>query len=207
MIQSRIRLNPPKGLFGINIGPNKDTKNRVEDYLIGVRKFYDLADYLTINISSPNTTDLRNLSSKEFLTELLLKIKEKQNLLAKSFDYVPIFIKISPDENQKALKEICKCIIQYKIDGIIATNTSINHNDKNGYGGLSGLPLKGKATRNLLLIKKIVGNEIPIIASGGVMSASDYQEKINAGADLVHSCEQRGSLHGLRRGRRIQTLF
>ncbi len=173
--------------IGVSIGKNFDTPNEqaYEDYLFCMEKVYQYSNYIAINISSPNTTDLRNLSSKEFLTELLLKIKEKQNLLAKSFDYVPIFIKISPDENQKALEEICKCIIQYKIDGIIATNTSISHNDKNGYGGLSGLPLKGKATRNLLLIKKIVGNEIPIIASGGVMSASDYQEKINAGADLV----------------------
>ena len=173
--------------IGVSIGKNFDTPNEqaYEDYLICMEKVYQYSNYIAINISSPNTKDLRSLSNKEFLIDLLLKIKEKQNLLAKSFDYVPIFIKLSPDENQKALEEICKCIIQYKIDGIIATNTSIDHNDKNGDGGLSGLPLKGKATRNLSLIKKIVGNEVPIIASGGVMSASDYQEKINAGADLV----------------------
>ena len=99
--------------------------------------------------------------------------------------YVPVFIKISPDEDQQALKEICKCVIDYKIDGIITSNTTIDHSDKNGYGGLSGSPLKDKATENLRFVKDIVGNRIPIIASGGVMSVSDYQEKINAGADLV----------------------
>ncbi len=173
--------------IGVSIGKNFDTPNEqaYQDYLFCMEKVYRYSNYIAINISSPNTKELRNLSSKEFLKDLILKIKEKQNQLSKSFDYVPIFIKISPDENQQALKEICKCIIDFKIDGIITSNTTINHNDKNGYGGLSGLPLKDKATEKLIFIKNIVGNRIPIIASGGVMSASDYEEKINAGADLV----------------------
>ena len=173
--------------IGVSIGKNFDTPNEqaYEDYLFCMEKVYEYSNYIAINISSPNTKELRNLSSKEFLNDLLLKIKEKQNLLSKSFDYVPIFIKISPDENKKAIEEICKSIIDCKIDGIITSNTTINHNDKNGYGGLSGLPLREKATEKLVLIKSIVGNRIPIIASGGVMSVSDYQDKINEGADLV----------------------
>ena len=173
--------------IGVSIGKNFDTPNEqaYRDYLFCMEKVYEYSNYIAINISSPNTKELRNLSSKEFLNDLLLKLKEKQNFLSKSFDYVPIFIKISPDENKKAIEEICNCIIDHKIDGIITSNTTINHNDKNGYGGLSGLPLRDKATENLVTIKNIVGNRIPIIASGGVMSVSDYRERINAGADLV----------------------
>ena len=172
---------------GVSIGKNFDTPNEqaYRDYLFCMEKVYKYSSYIAINISSPNTEDLRDLSNKEFLKDLIVKIKEKQDLLSKSFDYVPVFIKISPDENKQALQEICKCIIDYKIDGIISSNTTIKHTDKNGYGGLSGSPLKDKATEKLIFIKNIVGNKVPIIASGGVMSASDYLEKINAGADLV----------------------
>ncbi len=173
--------------IGVSIGKNFDTPNEqaFQDYLFCMEKVYKYANYIAINISSPNTKELRNLTNKEFLKELLLKIKEKQYLLSKSFDYVPVFIKISPDESQKELEEICKYILEYRIDGIITSNTTIEHNDKRGSGGLSGSPLKNKATENLKIVKNIVGNRIPIIASGGVMSASDYQEKIDAGADLV----------------------
>ena len=173
--------------IGVSIGKNFDTPNEqaYEDYLFCMEKVYQYSNYIAINISSPNTKELRNLSSKEYLKDLLLKIKEKQDLLSKSFDYVPIFLKISPDESQKDLEEICSCIMESKIDGIITSNTSVNHKNKNGYGGLSGSPLKYRATENLKFIKNIVGNKIPIIASGGVMSVADYQEKINAGADLV----------------------
>ena len=173
--------------IGVSIGKNFDTPNEqaYEDYLYCIEKVYQYSNYIAINISSPNTKELRNLSSKEYLKDLLLKIKEKQDLLSKSFNYVPIFLKISPDESQKDLEEICSCIMESKIDGIITSNTSVNHKNKNGYGGLSGSPLKYRATENLKFIKNIVGNKIPIIASGGVMSVADYQEKINAGADLV----------------------
>ena len=173
--------------IGVSIGKNFDTPNEqaYQDYLFCMEKVYQYSNYIAINISSPNTKELRELSNKEFLKDLILKIKEKQNLLSKSFNYVPIFVKISPDETKQELEEICNCVIDCQIDGIISSNTTINHSDKNGYGGLSGLPLRDKATENLIFIKDIVGNRIPIIASGGVMSVSDYVEKINAGADLV----------------------
>ena len=128
---------------------------------------------------------LRDLSSEDFLKDLLSKIKDKQIELSKSFRYVPIFLKLSPDETLQDLTKICSSIIEYEIDGIICANTTIEHQDKNGYGGLSGSPLKEKANAKLVDIKKLVGNKVPIIASGGVMTVLDYREKIDAGADLV----------------------
>ncbi len=173
--------------IGVSIGKNFDTPNEeaYRDYLFCLEKVYEYSSYIAINISSPNTKDLRELSNHKFLGDLLKIIKDKQNELSESFEYVPIFIKVSPDEELEALEEICKSILDHKIDGIIACNTTIIHNDKNGYGGLSGSPLRYKSNEKLSFIKKIVGDKASIIASGGVMSSSDYLEKIDAGADLV----------------------
>ena len=173
--------------IGVSIGKNFDTPNEeaYKDYLFCMEKVYKYSSYIAINISSPNTKGLRELSNDKFLSELLGIIKDKQNKLSESFEYVPIYIKISPDEEPEDLEKICKSITYYKIDGIIVSNTTVVHNDKNGYGGLSGSPLKKKANEKLSFIKKIVGDKISIIASGGVMSASDYLEKIQCGADLV----------------------
>tara|TARA_Y200000002_G_C22653255_1_gene652338 strand:+ start:231 stop:1253 length:1023 start_codon:yes stop_codon:yes gene_type:complete len=173
--------------IGVSIGKNFDTPNEeaYKDYLFCMEKVYKYSSYIAINISSPNTKELRELSNKKFLRDLLRIIKDKQNKLSESFEYVPIFVKISPDEKLEDLENICKSIIQYEIDGIIASNTTVIHNNKNGYGGLSGTPLKEIANEKLSFIKKIVGNQVSIIASGGVMSASDYQDKIDAGADFV----------------------
>jgi dihydroorotate dehydrogenase len=173
--------------LGVSIGKNFHTPNEraFKDYLFCMEKVYPHSNYIALNISSPNTKDLRKLSDVETLEDLLMKIKEKQNKLSQSFKYVPVFVKISPDENEEALKHICECIMKCEIDGIISSNTTIKHNDINGYGGLSGMPLKDEANKKLIFIKKLVGNQLPIIASGGVMSASDFKEKINAGADLV----------------------
>ena len=138
-----------------------------------MEKVYEYSSYIAINISSPNTKGLRELSNDKFLSELLSIIKDKQNELSESFKYVPIFVKISPDEEPADLEDICKSLTYYEIDGMIISNTTVFHNDKNGYGGLSGSPLKNKANEKLSFIKKIVGDEISIIASGGVMTASD----------------------------------
>ena len=172
---------------GVSIGKNFDTPNELafEDYLICMEKVFKYCSYIAINISSPNTEGLRELGNKQFLDDLLSKIKEKQNQLSVSYKYVPVFLKISPDENEDDLKQICKSIVDHKIDGIICSNTSVDHNDKNGSGGLSGAPLREKSTKCLKLVKKIVGNSVRIVASGGVMSVYDYQEKLDAGADLV----------------------
>ena len=173
--------------IGVSIGKNFDTPNyqAFKDYLFCMEKVYAHSSYIAINISSPNTSDLRELTNDEFLEDLLGKIKLKQIELSKSLKYVPIFLKISPDEEHEDLKKICHAIIKNEIDGIICSNTTINHKDKNGYGGLSGSPLKDLSTKKLLLVKEIVGKKIPVIASGGVMSVSDYNERIEAGADFV----------------------
>ena len=173
--------------IGVSIGKNFDTSNdeAYKDYLFCMEKVYEFSNYIAINISSPNTKGLRELSNDKYLRDLLGIIKDKQDKLSESFDYVPIFIKISPDEKPEDLEKMCKSIADSGIDGIIASNTTAMHNDKNGHGGLSGSPLKNKANEKLSFIKEIVGDKVSIIASGGVMSASDYLEKLDAGADLV----------------------
>ena len=118
LIQSRIRLNPPKGLFGINIGPNKDTKDRINDYLIGLRKFYELADYLTINISSPNTENLRSFHNESELNDLLQAIEQEKASLKTS---IPTVLKISPDINDQEIEKISKLILKYNIPAIIVS--------------------------------------------------------------------------------------
>ena len=188
LIQSRIRLNPPKGLFGINIGPNKDTKNRVEDYLIGIRKFYDLADYLTINISSPNTENLRSFHNENELNELLDAIKkEKENLKTS----IPTVLKISPDINDKEIEKISSLILKYNIPSIIISNTSDRTRDilkninKLEKGGLSGKPIEQKS--NIIINKffKNLKNKVKIIGVGGVDSAESAYKKILNGASLI----------------------
>lgn len=188
LIQSRIRLNPPKGLFGINIGPNKDTKNRVEDYLIGIRKFYDLADYLTINISSPNTENLRSFHNENELNELLDAIKkEKENLKTS----IPTVLKISPDINDKEIEKISSLILKYSISSIIISNTSDRTRDilkninKLEKGGLSGKPIEQKS--NIIINKffKNLKNKVKIIGVGGVDSAESAYKKILNGASLI----------------------
>ena len=188
LIQSRIRLNPPKGLFGINIGPNKDTKNRVEDYLIGVRKFYDLADYLTINISSPNTENLRSFHNENELNELLDAIKKEKESLKTS---IPTVLKISPDINDKEIEKISNLILKYSIPSIIISNTSDRTRDilkninKLEKGGLSGKPIEQKS--NIIINKffKNLKNKVKIIGVGGVDSAESAYKKILNGASLI----------------------
>ena len=174
-------------LVGSSIGKNFDTPNEKasDDYIHCLEKVYEYSDYIAINISSPNTQNLRKLTKAEYLDILLNNIKIKQNDLSYLHGYKPIFIKISPDESLSNLRFICNSILKSNLDGIICGNTSIDHNDPNGSGGLSGKPLKKKATECLISVRKIVGDKFPIIASGGVMTVDDYLEKIDAGADLV----------------------
>jgi dihydroorotate dehydrogenase len=172
---------------GTSIGKNYDTPNEMayKDYLFCLDKVYEFSDYIAVNISSPNTKGLRQLSDHDHLDFLLSNIKSKQNKLSKQYGYKPIFIKISPDESLHNLKNICRSIMDIGLDGVICCNTTADHNNKNGLGGISGAPLRNRATEKLIEVKKIIGDIIPVIASGGVMSALDYQEKIEAGADLV----------------------
>ena len=144
----RLRSKKSEIIIGSSIGKNFDTpnSNASEDYEFCIRKIYEYSDYLAVNISSPNTQDLRELSDKDYLDSLLKKIKETQISLSEEHGYKPIFVKISPDETKESLKDICNSILENNIDGIICSNTSIDHPNYNDQGGLSGAPLKNLAT-------------------------------------------------------------
>tara|TARA_B100000575_G_scaffold29465_1_gene19868 strand:+ start:7553 stop:8569 length:1017 start_codon:yes stop_codon:yes gene_type:complete len=174
-------------IVGSSIGKNFDTPNEkaYEDYVYCLNKVYEHSDYIAVNISSPNTQKLRDLSKVEHLDDLLKIIKSKQQELSSVFGYKPIFIKISPDESSESLKDICNSILTNNFDGIICSNTTINHSYPSGSGGLSGGPLKKRATDMLIQVRELIGDKLPIIASGGVMTSDDYQEKIEAGANHV----------------------
>ena len=187
-ILNRIKRNPKTGILGINIGPNKDTKNRLEDYLSGVRIFYEFADYITINISSPNTENLRNFHDQTRLDELLKEIKkEKIDLGSK----IPIVVKIAPDINNNEIEKISEVLINNDVEAVIISNTSNATREKlldiQKYqkGGLSGKPIEDKS--NLLINKfyKLIKNKIKIIGVGGVDSGLSAYNKFLAGADYI----------------------
>ena len=187
-IEVRIKKNSPNGFLGINIGPNKDTENKLNDYLICLRKFYNLADYITINISSPNTEDLRSFHNKSELNELLMLInKEKQNINTK----IPIALKISPDIEEKNISEISELILKHKLELLIISNTTeknrenLKNINKLEKGGLSGKPLETKS--NLLINKfyRNLKNKIKIIGVGGLDTGEGAYKKIINGATLV----------------------
>ena len=182
------------GVLGINIGKNFDTpiNKAVEDYLICFRKAYRYAGYIAINISSPNTKNLRNLQSNKYLEILLKALKSEQKILHKKFKkLVPFVVKVSPDNSNKQLDSIAKLLLKYKVDGVIATNTTT---DRKGItssrysgeeGGLSGAPLNKKSTNVIKYLNKILKGKIPIIGVGGIMTAEDGVEKIKNGASLI----------------------
>jgi len=187
-VSSRIILNPPKGLFGINIGPNKDTKSRIEDFLICLRKFYNLADYLTINISSPNTENLRSFHNEDELDELLSVIEKEKKILKTS---VPIVVKISPDIEDENINKISDLLVKYKVKAVIISNTTdknrqnLSNINKLEKGGLSGKPLEKKSNELINKFFKILKNEVKIIGVGGVDSGQSAYQKIINGASLV----------------------
>ena len=187
-VKSRITSNLPKGLFGINIGPNKDTNNRLEDYLIGLRKFYNIADYLTVNISSPNTANLRNFHNQNELNQLLSLIKIEKKKLNSS---IPIAVKISPDIEDKDIKVISDLLLEYSIEAIIICNTTdqnrenLKNINKLEKGGLSGKPVEKKSNELINKFYKILRDRIKIIGVGGVDSGQSAYEKIVSGANIV----------------------
>ena len=182
----RLKTRKTNIVIGVSLGKNFDTPNELayKDYLECMEKVYEFSDYLAVNISSPNTKGLRALSEKAVLGNLLIEIKNKQRSLANTFGYKPIFIKLSPDEDSKGMKDICDLIKEHNIDGIISTNTTLRHDDVKG-GGISGSPLFKLSTEKLIEVRNLIGSDLPIIASGGVMNAQDFYEKITSGADLV----------------------
>ena len=183
-----------KGVLGINIGKNKDTpdENAKDDYIHCMRKVYDFATYITVNISSPNTPGLRSLQYGEALNELLSALKAEQGSLAEQYNkYVPIAVKIAPDLNEEEVQSIAQSLIDNNIDGVIATNTTLSREGVEGLehgteqGGLSGAPVKEKSTTVIRLLAKALDKKLPIIGVGGIASSSDANEKLAAGASLV----------------------
>jgi len=188
IVLDRIKSNDKLGLLGINIGPNKDSNNRLNDYLIGLKTFHEVADYITINISSPNTENLRNFHEKSKLQDLLKSIlKEKNDLKSK----VPIVVKISPDIDENQIDLISEIFLENEIKAIIISNTSeasrdtLNDQQRHQKGGLSGKPIEKKS--NILINKfyKLLKGKIKIIGVGGVDSGQSAYEKFLAGADFI----------------------
>ena len=183
-----------KGVLGINIGKNFDTPNEraADDYLICLQKVYAYASYITVNISSPNTKNLRALQEKDALANLLAALKTEQEKLAQQHGrYVPIALKIAPDLDQAQVNEIAELLMAYKIDGVIATNTTLARDlvagltNANEAGGLSGAPVRNKSTIVIQQLSKRLQGALPIIGVGGILNGSDAVEKIAAGASLV----------------------
>ena len=187
-ISLRIKKNKPKGLLGINIGPNKDSSDRVEDYITCLKKFINLASYITINISSPNTENLRDFHKTSELNNLIKSILEEKN---NSNSSTPIAVKISPDLSSNQVEKISQILIDNKIETIIISNstdrnreglTNMNRFEK---GGLSGKPIEKISNRIINEFYNLVGKQIKIIGVGGVDSAKSAYEKILSGATLV----------------------
>ena len=187
-VVDRIKSNKQTGLLGINIGPNKTSNNRLEDYLHCFKTFQDVADYITINISSPNTEDLRSFHDQTKLNQLLESIdKEKKNLGSKT----PIAVKISPDIDDEEINKITEVLLSNDIEAVIISNTSDSLRDslsniqKHQRGGLSGKPIKEKSTKLINKFYKLLNGKIKIIGCGGVDSGKSAYEKFLAGANYV----------------------
>ncbi|WP_374088648.1 quinone-dependent dihydroorotate dehydrogenase [Methylomicrobium lacus] len=190
----QVRQADYQGILGINIGKNFDTpiERATDDYLIGFRKVYASASYVTINISSPNTKNLRQLQQGDELKNLLSALKEEQFKLAEThLRYVPIVVKIAPDLNDEDIMQIARLLVGFAIDGVIATNTTLDRDKIAGHplaseaGGLSGAPVKEKSTHVVRALAAELNGRCPIIAAGGILSGEDAAEKIAAGASLV----------------------
>jgi dihydroorotate dehydrogenase len=182
------------GILGINIGKNFDTpmEQAADDYLIGLRKAYTSASYITINISSPNTKNLRQLQQGDEIKNLISVLKEEQLKLQQEHGkYVPLALKIAPDLSTDEISHIARLLLNFEIDGVIATNTTIardmivGHQYADETGGLSGAPVKEKSTFVVRELARELNGKIPIIAAGGILNAADAQEKLTAGASLV----------------------
>ena len=191
---ARVRSSKFKGILGINIGKNFDTpiENAADDYLICLDKVYAHASYVTVNISSPNTKNLRQLQGESELDDLLGRLKARQTALADQHGrYVPLTLKIAPDLDDGQLTNIADALRRHRIDGVIATNTTIGREGVEGQlhanetGGLSGAPVREKSTRVVAGLAQRLAGELPIIAVGGITEAAHATEKLAAGASLV----------------------
>jgi len=188
------KLGPRSFILGVNLGKNKDTPQdqAVEDYLTGLEKVCLLADYVTINLSSPNTPGLRDLQHGQALDTLLSRLNEKRARLAeKHGKRIPIAVKIAPDLTPEQLSEQAQCLVRHAMDAVIATNTTLDHTAVASLphggenGGLSGAPLRDKSTGIVRQLHRLLGDDLPIIACGGILDAADALDKFKAGARLI----------------------
>jgi dihydroorotate dehydrogenase len=182
------------GIIGLNIGKNATTpiENAVDDYLIGLRKVYSVASYVTVNISSPNTKNLRQLQEGNELLKLLSALKEERIKLSEQYGKrLPLFLKIAPDLIDEQIKEIADLVLENGVDAIIATNTTLSRhgveNEPNGNeaGGLSGAPVNKISTKTLYAFAKELNGRIPLIGVGGILNGHDAKDKIVAGASVI----------------------
>ena len=187
-IRERIKSNSKRGILGINIGPNKETKDQKNDFCLGLKNFFDIADYITVNISSPNTEGLRNFHDQEKLVDLIISLNK---IKKDNKTNVPLLLKISPDINNNHIPEIANVAIKNSVSAIILTNTTNDFRDnlksalKKEEGGLSGEPLNQISTNMIKSFSKELNGTIPIIGVGGVNSGKTAYEKIVAGASLL----------------------
>ncbi len=183
-----------RGILGINIGKNADTpiERAADDYLACLDAVYAHASYVTVNISSPNTRNLRDLQSADALDSLLAQLKQRQGKLAQTHGrYVPVALKIAPDLDHEQIAAIADLLCRHRMDAVIATNTTLARDQVarldhgNEAGGLSGAPVREKSTTVIRELARLLQDEVPIIGVGGILSGADAREKISAGAKLV----------------------
>ena len=188
IIKNRIKSDGKTGILGVNIGPNKETKDQKNDFCLGLKNFFDIADYITVNISSPNTEGLRNFHDQEKLKDLLISLNK---IKKDNKTNIPLLLKVSPDINENNILEIVEVATKNNISAIILTNTTNGNRDnlksesKKEEGGLSGEPLQGISTNLIKKFYKLLRGKIPIIGVGGVNSGKSAYEKIIAGASLL----------------------
>jgi dihydroorotate dehydrogenase len=182
-VAARVAAARYRGIRGLSIGKNADTplERAVDDYLACLRRLYAVADYFAINVSSPNTQGLRTLQSTDALAGIIEPLQEERERLATTHGKrVPLLVKISPDLDDTALRAMAASVRSHALDGVIATNTT-----QHASGGLSGAPLRARSLAALRVLRAELGNSVPIIGVGGLMSAGDVRERLDAGATLV----------------------
>ena len=187
----RLQARRRRGIVGANIGANKDSADRVGDYVAGLRRLWGVADYFTVNISSPNTPGLRALQTRQALEELLGRLAEARSGLTAAHGGCPVLLKVAPDLDEAEIEAIVETVIAFGLDGIIAGNTtlarpdSLSAPDRGEAGGLSGAPLMAPSTVVLARFRQAAGGRIALVGAGGVASGADAYAKIRAGADAV----------------------
>lgn len=187
----RLKHRPDNVIIGVNIGKNRDTslEKSYNDYTECYYKVYNYADYVTVNISSPNTPGLRDLQHEKYLDKLLGCLKKQQKSLTKRYDkYVPLALKIAPDINEYEINTIAELLILHKIDAVVATNTTISRPENfiiNEQGGLSGKPLAGISDSVVSALAKMLHDKIPIIGVGGIIDSKTANNKLANGANLL----------------------